>query len=544
MKKFLLRSAALLLLCCFIAGCGTQSRPPAAPTGSDGQQVHTIKVLGPFNPAADVLFTEREEYPVWGMFMDLLDKGGVSLDFEVVPRDQYELVVQTRMASATDLPDLVQLTPLDMLTAVNLGKSGIIQDVMPILNRPDAAPAKNYLTENYDFMFKANTTPEGPMYWVTAAFKRSYGNDFRSSCQLMTIRKDWIDLVGMEMPKTANDFYLALKAFREFDVNGNGIEDEFLHSSVTNFYTGIAQWYGLPAWPSSLDLYNKKAISPWYQPGVKDYFAFMQLLVEENLLDVSLIGAPGEQLDQKVANNQIAALNTYISQGWFEPSVIDPNTEPMYVACIINEPVSGRTTPAIMEEPPFLTWNRYAFTNKADPAAAAALLNIIWTDEYRIIAQWGVEGYTYDIVDGEWIPYSFPGGNAQRKETRGATLNNFVQNFMLPSSNINMYETEINQVRDRGHGVKAETIEVVMSLPISFSDAEHSYRGMPNEQQLEEKNAILADLTTYSSELITRLILGQSSLNDWDKYMADFDRLKLPRLLEIDQELHDAFNNF
>jgi len=66
---------------------------------------------------------------------------------------------------------------------------------------------------------------------------------------------------------------------------------------------------------------------------------------------------------------------------------------------------------------------------------------------------------------------------------------------------------------------------------------------MPSDDQIEEVNSIITDLTTYSQELATNLALGEKSLDDWDKYMADMKELGLDRLIEINQVQLDAYNN-
>ena len=48
-------------------------------------------------------------------------------------------------------------------------------------------------------------------------------------------------------------------------------------------------------------------------------------------------------------------------------------------------------------------------------------------------------------------------------------------------------------------------------------------------------------LTTYSEELLTNLILGRESMNDWDTYMAKLKELGLDRQIEIAQARHDRY---
>jgi hypothetical protein len=41
----------------------------------------------------------------------------------------------------------------------------------------------------------------------------------------VNLRKDWLDKLGLEIPKTTDDLYEVAKAFTELDPDGNGVDD-------------------------------------------------------------------------------------------------------------------------------------------------------------------------------------------------------------------------------------------------------------------------------------------------------------------------------
>ena len=49
------------------------------------------------------------------------------------------------------------------------------------------------------------------------------------------VRKDWLDKVGMSMPKTTDDLYQLAKAFTTKDPNGDGKKDTYL-----GYYSQVA----------------------------------------------------------------------------------------------------------------------------------------------------------------------------------------------------------------------------------------------------------------------------------------------------------------
>ena len=100
-------------------------------------------------------------------------------------------------------------------------------------------------------------------------------------------------------------------------------------------------------------------------------------------------------------------------------------------------------------------------------------------------------------------------------------------------------ETEINS--SPAH--KADYQRQVAFYKPTFPNDNNAFLAMPSDDQIEEVNSIITDLTTYSQELATNLALGEKSLDDWDKYMADMKELGLDRLIEINQVQLDAYNN-
>jgi putative aldouronate transport system substrate-binding protein len=68
--------------------------------------------------------------------------------------------------------------------------------------------------------------------------------------------------------------------------------------------------------------------------------------------------------------------------------------------------------------------------------------------------------------------------------------------------------------------------------------------GMPSEQELEIQKKCETALKTYSDELITKLILGQKSLDEWDSYIKDLKELGLDEALEVYNARHKRFMEF
>ena len=54
-------------------------------------------------------------------------------------------------------------------------------------------------------------------------------------------------------------------------------------------------------------------------------------------------------------------------------------------------------------------------------------------------------------------------------------------------------------------------------------------------EEINKANEISTDLETYSKELLTKLIMGEKSLDDWDSYIQDLKDLGLDDLIAVQQ---------
>ena len=62
------------------------------------------------------------------------------------------------------------------------------------------------------------------------------------------------------------------------------------------------------------------------------------------------------------------------------------------------------------------------------------------------------------------------------------------------------------------------------------------------EEETQRSADLRADLDTYYKELLTKLIMGQASMDDWDTYIAEMQELGLDELIEITQNRYDRAN--
>lgn len=539
-----------------LVGCSSEQKSVSAPDASkpvskvpteekanqpEVAETHKITILAPNNNNPEIKFDEREEYPVWQELKKLFAEKQLEIEFELIAPDQYEVVSQTRIGAANNLPDMMNLSSFSDEAALNLVNQGLLKPINQIADEHGDGSFNKFIKEDMPFVEKLTTAPDGNIYWITSVQYQTYQGKPAPTCQVVNIRKDWLEKYNLPEPTTAEEFLNTMKVFIDQDANGNGQRDEILDvgpNGVSGFMNGVAQWFGLGNYLTSIDVKEGKIVTPWYQPEVKDYFKYMQSLVQEGIIDTDLVGASYEQLNQRMVENKVGASFTYCMQTWLEPSVNAENVEFLPIALLKG---TESSTPYNIIEPQFFSWHKWVVTKDCkDDAGVAALLDIIYSPKYEELTAWGIEGETYEVVDGRRqmmkdIGNAFWKEMAANRKTAGGIL---WSGCVFPT--MSMYTMESQFVSRPEH--KNEFQKNVVFYENVYPDSNYCYLAIAPEEKSKRKTELITDLNTYSNELAIDLIMGNASFDKWDEYMEQLKKLGLDELMEIEQEQLDQFN--
>lgn len=599
MKKNCLRilTAMLAATCLFSAcsnGADTQSSSSSLPESSNsssdtsgGQETAepvTIRIMDKHRLETYYNYNDREDFPAFDLYEKELEKRGIILEKELVANEQYGTVVQTRMAAASDLPDLINLTPLDDVTALNLGLNGQILDwlkPMEKYSRPDPLAPENIngdpslslkqrLEKITPFAISLCTAPDGNMYWMPnaryrAPVKLADGTmvedlDVVGAC----IRYDWLQKVNMEMPTTVEEFLEALRAFQKNDVNGNGQKDEMysIDCYSYSFFSGIAQWFGLTPGVVGIDPNNDRVTSAWYQDGVKDYFKLLKQMVDEGLMDVGLVGATEEMFNQAIAENRIAGLRTYANLTWFADLIKD-DPEAEYASIAPIQAVEG-IAPFMLCDSNKLVYDKYAMTKACTEEVQEAIIHYYdfatGTDVAKLLSNNGVEGVDYEFVDDERNPgrkvvKSLLSGTTQENyEAHTGGINFFIHGVPWMSGEDPDVLAKLNTATvqdtldgwegsEKGKRGFIRKIEQMVHRPYVISPFSSSTYAIPTQEEQEVLTSYLTALNSYSDELGMNLILGNESLDNWDSFMQKFRDLGLDEVIKVNDARYQRYKN-
>lgn len=534
MKKHLTQILSVLFAAVLLASCGGNngsSQTGSQTAGEDNANApKTLKIMG----AVDTeIWETRETQPVWQEFQKRLEEAGLQLELEAIAEEQYQQIIQTRTAAAMDLPDLLNLYKLDDATAVNLGESGIFQDVIPLVEQYSNGNIKALQEEYFPNFWGSSVTEDGKAYWFPMWYKATYdGNQPYSSVLTPLVRVDWLDKLGLEKPETADEFVEALTQMREQDVNGNGKQDEvMLYTPGFNYF---GPFFGLPSDHIAIDVSDDTAKSPWLMKDqLIPYIQFLQKLVSNQVLDVDSLDKPTDYTLKKVKSNQVSCQMGYANTNFYNADVAEYEGD--YQGVIFQ---GGDNELYVQGELPDFVQGKMAITKSCkDPEAAVRFLDLISTPEFAILHRYGLEGDQHTInEDGVLVP-------SDRLNTRDYDLEGHAVGHSMWANIIGSLALEEWETLR----IPFENEPAILDMGDNHSTGDHNYYynnyqlAMMTPEELETESQYWTDLQTYMNETITRLALGQYSIDDLDQYIDKMKELGLEKMVAVYQARHDRY---
>ena len=198
-KKIATVSLAAVMLTGSLAGCG--------------QKAVSIDKENPSINVMTKAYNTESASPDSPVLQKLEEFLGTKLNITWVPSTSYDEKVTAAMGSG-EYPQ-VMLVGSRSSSVIQNSRAGTFWDITDKLTDAEKFPnlAQTDPTVNH------NTSIDGKVYGVYRS--RELG---RAG---VSIRKDWLDKLGLEQPKTIDDFYNVLKAFKEQDPDGNGANDTY-----------------------------------------------------------------------------------------------------------------------------------------------------------------------------------------------------------------------------------------------------------------------------------------------------------------------------
>lgn len=213
----LILAAALLA-----GGCGGSGQESSAAPGTknaDGKYdpVLTIKVAKQLDENAG-RYADGEDINKNRMTDLAVEKLGIKMETTLLGGDagNYDTKLRLALTGSEELPDVFPVYGTQMIA--DMIESGRVKDITEDIEKYMPERLKGIYDKFPQTYYPM--TKDGKIYGIACAPRLTEG-------QVMVIRQDWLDKLGLKAPANMDEFETVIKAFTEEDPDGNGQKDTY-----------------------------------------------------------------------------------------------------------------------------------------------------------------------------------------------------------------------------------------------------------------------------------------------------------------------------
>lgn len=558
MKKTLSLLLALVMTVTVLAGCSQQSAPAADTAAAETQAASEKEAAGTEASAETAAASADEKPSTWlcdekttlsiltydgvnntfpapsndlPFWQFLEDRTNVHIDWEIVPNAGFKEVIAARLASGSDLPDIVMTD--DFLSANNAGKNGIFEDLSAHWDDCFQNTEKYFADQGQDYRALLKNE-DGTCYSIVGTVAPVEGHI------VYCYNTEWLEKLGKTVPKTLDEFTELLEAMKAAgDLNGNGENDEVIlsSSSLDTLGSVMNNTFGMNAY-ESWDQFAVKdgTVFPEYtSENEKAYFTYLNKLYSDGILDPEIGSMTADMLSEKVAADRVGVFTYYsafaITYGQLTSA---GQADKMAEHYTLGYPLASE-------------WNdnKAYFIRREKTASCPTCVNAAsenvelackWIDvmfadpEVLKVRTCGFEGEDYtDNGDGT-ISLIYPEDGAAWSIVEkgcGQIALAFIQTKEQLLNSKLQYTWYINEYDDIRENCEWRAPQITQVS--AFTDAEQ-----------EMRDDVRTDVLDYYKEMREKFVTGASSIDgEWDVYVSNIQKLGLDTLTASWQSVYD-----
>jgi putative aldouronate transport system substrate-binding protein len=478
--------------------------------------------LGQLDPAAGI--STNNDMLSWQV---IEEKTGIHINWIHPPAGQ-EQENFNLMISSGDYPDLV-INNTDGLYSGGIDKA-IADGVYLRLNELIDLYAPNYRelrtrtpevsrdtitdTGNIGGFYSINTPVQGPWYG-------------------MAVRQDWLTELGLSTPVTYDDWHTMLKAFKE---KKGAAAPLWLMNRGGDLFSVFAAGYGVTGlMPGSVNgsffQVNGKAKYSPLEPGYKEYITMLAQWYGEGLLDRDFYTRNDFMVPDVLANGGKTGAfpDIYVMMPLRSVFAGDPSMNVVAVPA----PVKKAGDRVHIRQYNFERGNYSASVTTAckDPALAIRWLDYLCSDEGSLIMSYGVEGDTFEYVDGN---PQFTAKILNNPEGLSAAAARTKYVGFQPCGKY-YWGRELT-------GAAQSAVDAISTIWPSNADGDYVMPNViMNADEGSEYSRIMGDVDTYAGEMTTKFIIGAEPLTKYDEFVGTLKAMGAERAVALWQAALDRY---
>lgn len=464
-------------------------------------------------------------------FIEGSKRTGIKWEF-LVPSSGSEGEQFNLMIVSDEWPDLIK----GFASYYSRGLDNAIDEeiILPLEDYLYAMPAIDYWRNSSDLIKKSLTTDGGHFAGIPLILIGSQDHKAQGAYSGYGVRSDWLNNLGLKVPETYDELDAVLKAFQDAGYCEHPLElwpnaDTYAimagHNivSVMPFYGQIGGWLvdgNKVKYALFEDNYKAyiKMLNEWCQKG---YF--------EN--DYYTVNTFWNNALTKASNNELGVFNfMYTWYGLFKSTALDStfDIEAMPVLRLnktdkvhVRSESSGASIYACVT------------TQSTQPEMVCSYWNYFFTDEGILLGNYGVEGETFEYVNGE------PKWMGRYDELVAEHDSSYAQGmlFIYLTPGFRWWDRELQAV-----GEKEKSFLKIWDSD-AFTDSEYFYPSgaTMTAEESQTYNDIMSDIGTLISENITQFIVGLRSMDEWDSFCEQIRSMGIEQAQACKQSAFDRY---
>lgn len=467
----------------------------------------------------------------WLIIQEIEKRRNVKLDVMAVPTSDYKNK-RNILLSAGDMPDIITKTwPNDITAYVG---SGVL---LPVSDYQESLPNFLKLVDEWDLSGEIDEYVRAAdgKYYILPGFSKEI-----TDTNGIGIRKDLFDNHNIQMPETYEELYTALKVIKTAHPENFGLSDKFKGNKLLSY---ICQSFDTSAgWSLEKGFRYDRDTDTWVHAptteGYKNMLIYLNKLVDEGLFDIETFTQTPQALRQKIFNGNVAVS----SMNWTQKEEYEVETKKASGKDVVWEVILPPAGPEGIRS--YKSNNRIGngiilSAKLAKSSRLDEFLDFIdwlyYSEEGRILGNWGVEGVTFKVENGE------------------RELLDTIFNWDTPDA---------SKYLGRDFGVELPAYRIVKNPDKVYDEfspqvaaylqtlAENGFTSLSNptlaanEDDAEMLNLGASPLKDYTNQMTMAFILGSEDIETgWDGYVQETVRKKRDDLVELVNRIWQNRNN-
>ncbi|MBE7033016.1 MAG: extracellular solute-binding protein [Ruminococcaceae bacterium] len=502
-----------IVLVCIIALILTTAACSGTSTSKgDGDLTYWV----PLNPNAAMTVSNYGDTP---FAKELQERTGIKIDYQHPPQgsedEKFNLMVMG------ELPDIIEYNWGDAYPG---GPAKAIEDNVIIeLDIENKAPNLYAYLQEHPEVDKMIKTDDGKYY----AFPFIRGERSLQTSAGIIIRKDWLDDLGLEVPETIEEWEVVLKAFKE----EKGAKYPLCYRTYVEGWGAFSGAYGVV---DTLYVDNGEVKYGALEDGYKDFLTTMNSWYKKGYMPSDFATMDSSLIDSYMINGQSGVFIGSVGSGLGRIMAAAEEEGYELVAAPYPTLVKGQK-PEFGQMDHLVPGTVVAISRDCkDVDLAMKLLDYGYSEEGRMFFNFGIEGESYNMIDGYPTYTEEITANAEGL-SMSAAMARYIQAYSAGPF-----------VQD------ARYMEQYASLP-QQKDAVQIWSNTNMEEHLlpkiflrpEESDKMakkISSVNSYKDEMLIKFITGAESIGKYDAFVKGLKERGIDEYLKLMNEAYDRYS--